>query len=202
MMNARDIYELNSLSNLLAGGLAAAPETASGVPLEVIQALGEARDQMAHLPEVIDHLGQAFERFHTVSSALTRMIALADRASGDVEPEVRETLNEEFIGLARIVAADAGRHHYAGPALNLRNQGEALSAARIIRYMNPVIDTMNRELAEQKELIEEAISETINFLALVTECYPDSEGAASLGHLLSQARNRHHTLSTPKGLLH
>lgn len=201
-MNAHDIQELNAISNLLAGGLATAPETVSGVPLEVIQALTEARDQMSSLPEVIGHLNQAFEKFNTVSAALTRMLELADRTSGTIPEFDREMCNEEFIGLAAIVAADAGRHYYAGPRLNLTNEGEAQSAARILRYLSPVIETMSRELMEQKDLIHEAVAETIKFLGIITECYPESAGAAHLGRLLHEARARDLTISTPAGLLH
>ncbi len=201
-MNAHDIQELNALSHLLAGGLATAPETVSGVPLEVIQALAEARDQMTSLPEVIDHLSQAFVRFNTVSAALARMVELADRTSGATSESDRETCNEEFIGLAKIVAADAGRHYYTGPSLNLKNEGEARSAARILRYLGPVIETMRRELMEQKDLVHEVIAETIKFLGIITECYPESAGAAHLGQLLNEARTRNLTISTPGGLLH
>ncbi|MDR2947145.1 MAG: hypothetical protein LBV79_10435 [Candidatus Adiutrix sp.] len=189
MMTAQDIREMNDLSVLLASGLTMNSETA-GLPLEVSQALAEAREQMAGLPEVIENLNLAFERFHTVSSALGRMIELADQASGDMDAEAREPLNQEFVNLAKILAADAGRQYYAGPRLNLLNQGEALSAARIIRYMNPVIDNMGQELTGQRDLIHEVLGETINFLGVVTQCYPDSIGAVRLGELISQAAAR------------
>ncbi len=188
MMTAQDIREMNDLSALLASGLSLDSENMTGLPLEVAQALAEAREQMAGLPEVIENLHLSFERFHTVSSALHRMIELADEASGEhLADEDRRNLNQEFANLAKILAADAGRQYYAGPRLNLLNQGEALSAARIIRYMNPVIDNMGRELSGQRDLINEVLGETINFLGVITQCYPDSVGAARLGDLISQA---------------
>ena len=204
MMTAQDIHEMNDVSNLLASGLSLNAENTTGLPLEVAQALAEARDQMASLPEVIDNLNLAFERFNTVSSALNRMIGLAEEASGDLSDEARQDLNEEFVTLAKILAADAGRQYYAGPRLNLLNQGEALSAARIIRYMNPVIDNMNRDLMEQRDLIHEVLGETINFLGVVAQCYPDSAGAARLGKLISEAaaRGRFTPASAAGGLLH
>lgn len=204
MMTAKDIREMNDVSALLADGLTLGNENMTGLPLEVSQALAEAREQMAGLPEVIENLNLAFERFDTVSSAVSRMIELADRASGDLGDEARTGLNEEFASLAKILAADAGRRYYAGPRLNLMTQGDALSAARIIRYMNPVIDNMGRELSGQRDLIHEVLGETINFLGVITQCYPDSAGAARLGRLIGEAaaRSRFVPAATPAGRLH
>jgi len=204
-MTTQDIQALNLVTDLLANGLAQGPETVSGVPLEVAQALTEAREQMTGLPEVIENLNLSFERFNTISAAITRMIGLADQASGaDLDERGREELNEEFASLARILAADAGRSYYAGPRLNLLNQGEAQSAAKIIRYMTPVIENMGHELAEQKNIIHEVISETINFLGVITQCYPDSEGVEPLNRLIAEARKHspEPPVSNSAGMLH
>lgn len=175
---------MNNVSSLLASGLS---ENMAGVPLEVSLALAEAREQMVSLPEVIGNLNLAFERFNTVSEALRRMIELAEQASGDLGDQERQILNDEFINLSKIVAADAGRQYYTGPRLNLLSQGEALSAVRIIGYMKPVINTMNQELTEQRDLIHEVLSETISFIGVVAKCYPDSDTATHLGTLIGQA---------------
>ena len=201
MMTAQDIREMNDVSNLLASGLSLDSENMLGLPLEVAQALAEAREQMAGLPEVIDNLNLAFERFNTVSSALRRMIELADEASGDMADEARPALNDEFVTLAKILAADAGRQYYTGPRLNLLNQGEALSAARIIRYLGPVIDNMGQELIGQRDLIHEVLGETINFLGVVTQCYPDSAGAVRLGRLISEATRHGRFNPAPTGAM-
>lgn len=205
-MTTQDIQALNLVTDILASGLAQGPETISGLPLEVAQALAEARDQMTGLPEVIENLNLSFERFNTVSAAITRLIGLADQASGtDLGERSREELNEEFAYLARILAADAGRSYYDGPRLNLLNEGEAQSAAKIIRYMTPVIETMGQELAEQKNIIHEVISETINFLGVIAQCYPDSEGVETLNSLIAEARKHSRPgppASNPAGMLH
>lgn len=206
MMTPQDIQALNLVTDLLASGLAQGPETVSGVPLEVSQALTEAREQMSSLPEVIENLNLSFERFNTISAAITRMIRLADQAScADLDEPARGELNEEFAALAHILAADAGRRYYAGPRLNLLNEGEAKSAAKIIRYMTPVIENMGQELAEQKNIIHEVISETINFLGVITQCYPESEGVESLSKLIAEARKHcrpEQEISIPAGRLH
>ena len=195
--------ELSTLSHLLAAGLAAVPSQPLDMPLEVSQALAAARAQMASLPEVIGNLNLAGDRFRTVSAALIGMMDLADQAAKvEIDDQGRARLHEEFSGLAKVVAADAGQTLPHGPRLNLKTRGEALSAARIIRYLSPVIENMGLELEEQKRLIHEVIGETIGFLAVVTECYPEAEGASILTMLVQAARAGHPTLSTPAGLLH
>jgi hypothetical protein len=187
MLQAHDIVELQQVTGMLAGGLAKGAETVLGVPMEVALTLSEAREQMRSLPGVIDNLNESFTRFMTVSTALKRMIELADEASAEISPEAREAMEGEFVNLARIVAADAGRHYYQGPQLSLKTQGHAWSAAKIIRYMEPVMANVERDLNEQKELIYEVVGETINFLNVVTECYPEAEGAGNLNRLISDA---------------
>ena len=187
MLSSHDIYELRQVTGLLAGGLDQGAETVLGVPLEVAATLAEAREQMRSLPQVIDNLNESFQRFMTVSAALTRMTELADAASPQVSEERRAELNEEFVNLAKIVAADAGRRYYLGPCLSLKTQGDAWGAAKVIRYMDPVMATVEKELNEQKELIYEVVAETVNFLNEVAECYPESEGADQLSRLISDA---------------
>ncbi len=204
MLNAQNIYELQQVTGILAGGLDRGAETVLGVPLEVALTLAEARDQMRSLPGVIDNLNESFERFLTVSTALKRMIELAGAASTEVTEEARQAMENEFVNLAKIVAADAGRQYYTGPQLSLRTKGHAWSAAKIIRYMEPVMANVESDLNEQKELIHEVISETINFLNVVAECYPESEGAVQLNQLINSASQysptNYTTTTTPTSL--
>ena len=206
MLNAQNIFELQQVTGILAGGLDRGAETVLGVPLEVAMTLAEAREQMRSLPGVIDNLNESFERFLTVSTALKRMIELADEASAEIPEESRQNLEAEFINLAKIVAADAGRQYYAGPQLSLKTQGHAWSAAKIIRYMEPVMATVENDLNEQKELIHEVVAETMNFLNVVAECYPESEGAGHLTQLIGNASQYCPTASptamSPAGVLH
>jgi hypothetical protein len=201
MINAEmnELSSLNNLINILNIGLAAVPETPLDLPLEVSQTLAEAREQMGSLPEVVSNLNQATERFQSVSAALTGMMDLADRASdealGDGE---RRRLEDEFVNLSKVVAADAGRHFYQGPGLSLLSRGAALSAAKILRYLAPVIKNLEEDLTEQKRLITEVIAETISFLNIITECYPEAD--ASL-NLLAEATRPYSRMISPS-LLH
>jgi ABC-type transporter Mla subunit MlaD len=198
-MTRLEIKELTTLTNILAVGLAAVPEEPLTLPLEVSQALAEAREQMNNLPEVIMNLNQATERFQSVAAALTGMMDLADRATDEaLDDDSRRKLEAEFIDLSKVVAADAGRHHYQGPALSLLSRGQALSAAKIVRYLAPVIETLEKELNEQTSLIQEVIGETISFLNTVTQCYPEAD--ANL-NLLAEATRPYGRLVSP-GLLH
>jgi ABC-type transporter Mla subunit MlaD len=172
-------HELSSLSNLisiLTIGLEAVPETPLTLPLEVSRALAEARAQMKSLPEVIDNLNLAVERFQSVAAALTGMMSLAEEAASDsIDDEARVKLNAEFVDLSKVVAADAGRGFYQGPSLSLLDRNAAKSAAKIVRYLAPVIETLEKDLADQKRLIQAAIAETISFLNTVTQCYPEAD---------------------------
>lgn len=206
MLTANDIHELNATAVILAGGLDLGHRGTLSVPPEVVQAMAEARRQMDDLPEVIENLNLSFERFNTVSSALWRMMELAEAAARPkADDRTRAELNEEFAALAAIVAADAGRVYYAGPRLNLLEQGEAQSARKIIGYLAPVLNNTAQELTEQKNLIFEALSETVNFLGVIAQCYPDVEGVKGFGRVVDEARKHLGNLkaiSKPAPVLH
>ena len=202
-MTSLETRELSTISHLLAAGLSAVPAHPLDMPLEVARSLAEAQAQMQSLPEVIRDLNLAGERFQTVSGALAGMIGLADRAAAEETDDAgRRRLHEEFADLAKVVADDAGRRLYQGPSLNLKSRAQALSAARIIRYLEPAIETMERELGEQKRLIQEAVAETINFLRLVAECYPEAQGAEALSLLAEAAEARQTPISPAAARLH
>jgi len=198
-MSTLELSELSNLSNILAIGLAAVPETHLALPLEVSQALATARAQVTTLPEVIQNFNLATERFRSLAAALTGMMELADQAASEaVSDDKRRLLNDEFIDLSKVVAADAGRQFYQGPSLSLLSRGAALSAAKIVRYLAPVIETLGRDLAEQKGLIKDVIAETIKFLDTVTQCYPEADATLNL---LAEAIRPYSSLVSP-ALLH
>ena len=198
-MEMNELSSLHNLIDILNIGLEAVPEAPLALPLEVRQALDEARAQMKSLPEVIGNLNLATERFQSVAAALTGMMELADRAaSEEVDDDERRQLEAEFIDLSKVVAADAGRRFYQGPSLSLLNRGSALSAAKIVRYLSPVIETVGQDLAEQKSLIQEVISETISFLNTITQCYPEADATLNL---LAEATRPYGRMISP-GLLH
>lgn len=187
MLNTHEISHMKNLSGLLAGGLALGAHTVAGVPPEVAEMLEAARDQMRHLPEVIDNLNRAMANFATVSGALGRMIELAGEAGREITPAEREALQSEFVDMAKVVAADAGRLVYGGPSINLRTVGDALAAKKILGYLVPVMENTRQEMLEQKGLIEEAIAETMGFLREVAEGYPQARGAAALRDVIDAA---------------
>ncbi|MDR2935690.1 MAG: hypothetical protein LBV70_07470 [Candidatus Adiutrix sp.] len=198
-MTRLEISELSNLSNILAIGLAAVPERPLALPLEVSQALDMARAQVTSLPEVISNLNLAAERFRSLASALTGMMDLAEQAAAEtVSDYERQRLDAEFINLAKVVAAEVGRQNYQGPSLNLRSRGEALSAAKIVRYMAPAIENLGRDLAEQKGLIQDVIAETINFLDTVAQSYPEADPTLNI---LAEATRPYRPLVSP-ALLH
>lgn len=184
---ASEIREISQLTAILAEGLIRGADTVEGVPPEVALGLEQARQQLQDLPAVLQHLRGSLASYQSVSAALYRMMELADLgADENVEYAQRESWNKEFINLSKIVAADAGRRHYSGPRLNLLNQGEALSARRILSYMKPVIENTGQELEAQKELIREVVTETVNFLRIVADCYPEAEGTAGLREIIAE----------------
>ncbi|MGL4209087.1 MAG: hypothetical protein ACRCTY_06825, partial [Candidatus Adiutrix sp.] len=180
-----NMQELETVSNILAAGLAKGADTIQGVPFEVACALNHAHEQMRHLPVVIDELSCAWQKFATVGSAIRRLIEISNQAASMTAEESRSDLETEFVNLAKIIAADGGRQYYQGPALSIKTKGEALSAAKIMGYMQPVVNTMEEQLKEQTQLIYEAISETLSFLTVVTQCYPEAEGAGALDYLVN-----------------
>lgn len=195
-----NMNELRDISGLLAGGLGRGAGALGGLPPEAAMALEAARGQMNDLPDVIDNLNRALANFATTKGCLNRMMDLADLASvEDIDEAEREALQAEFVEKAKIVAADAGRQLYGGPGLNLKNVGEAKAARRVLGYLTPVMAGMGSRLAEEKSLIEEAINNTIEFLQVVAETYPEAEGAGDLNALLNAtacrlaaaARRRH-----------
>ena len=175
-VQSNELSSLNNLISILNIGLEAVPETPLTLPLEVSQALAEARIQVKSLPEVIGNLNTAVERFQSVAAALTGMMSLAEEAASDsVDDEARERLHAEFVDLSKVVAVDAGRGFYQGPSLSLLDRNAAKSAAKIVRYLAPVIENLENDLAEQKKLIQAAIAETISFLNTITQCYPEAD---------------------------
>ena len=198
-MTNLQLNELTTITNILAIGLAAVPEEPLTLPLEVSQALTAAREQMMSLPGVIGSLNQANERFQSVAAALTGMMDLADQAASEAADDAeRQRLDAEFINLSKVVAADAGRQFYQGPSLSLASRGAALSAAKIVRYLAPVIETLEKDLAEQKNLIQAVIAETISFLNTITQCYPEADSTLNL---LVEAARPYGRLVSP-GFLH
>jgi hypothetical protein len=190
MLKLREFEEINEITGLLAQSLAA--PVGREIPEDVAATIAAARKQMEDLPEVIEELNLAFGRYLTLNESLTRMASLAEESASMIDGPhtlaVRQTREEEFDNLARVVAQEAGHPYFSGGSLNILDVNSAVSAAKILSYLNPVLDSLNHELRGQKELILEAIAETMNFLGIVAMSYPDVEGVAKLRETLNKVK--------------
>ncbi|MDR2340086.1 MAG: hypothetical protein LBF40_08140 [Deltaproteobacteria bacterium] len=181
LMMLNEFEEMNNITSLLASVLNF-PST-KGIPEDVTEAVRAAKKQMEELPQVIDDLNQAYNRYTSLDGTITRMKELASRAGSEkfhLSDEDRETMNEEFGNLAQVVANEAGQQHFGGTRLSLLSLGKAKAANRVLSYLSPVLENLGQEIKGQKSLIIEAIVETANFLGIIAMCYPDAKGIDEL----------------------
>jgi hypothetical protein len=190
MLRIRELDEMNHLTGLLAKTLAL--PSYGEMPPDVAVALRAAKRQMEGLPEIIEDLNAAFNRYLTLNKALSRMAALAGESAGLGEaPGVgrrRAELESEFINLARVVAREAGHRYFQGPSLTVATGGGAAAAANVLSRLRPVLENLAVDLKDQKRLIIEAIGETMNFLGIIARCYPDADGVEAIRDTLGRVR--------------
>jgi hypothetical protein len=188
MLKIREFEEMNHLTGLLAKTLTGA--LGRGMPSDVAVTIMAAKKQMESLPEVIEDLNLAFNRYMTLNGAITRMTELAkvsaELIDGPNVLAVRQDMEEEFHALARVVAEEAGRQQFENSSLSILNTGSALLAVTILTYLKPVLEKLDHDIRGQKELIIEAIEETMNFLSIVAMSYPEAEGIADLRETLNK----------------
>ncbi|MDR2460930.1 MAG: hypothetical protein LBE38_09165 [Deltaproteobacteria bacterium] len=161
-----------------------------GMPPDVTEAVRAAKRQMEGLPLVIEDLNAAYEHFQILSTTIYRMEALAREASKEegLSPEERHAMNEEFGELAYVVARQAGQAHFNGTSLSLLKPSYAKAAHKVLSYLIPVVNNLDQEISGQKSLVVEAIAETINFMAIVTRCYPEAEGIETIIQTLERIK--------------
>jgi hypothetical protein len=193
MLKIREFEEINEITGLLAQTLA---ETISkDIPPDIAVTIQAAKKQMESLPEVIEDLNLAFTRYMTLNEAINRMSDLASHSANLVDgPNVlpfRKSMEEEFHSLARVVAKEAGHQHFENSSLSILDSGSALLAVTILSYLKPVLEKLDHELRGQKEMIIEAIEETMNFLGIVALSYPDTEGIDCIRETLGKVRLPH-----------
>jgi hypothetical protein len=190
MLKIREFNEMNQVTGLLAQTLSGA--LCRDIPEDVAVTILAAKKQMESLPEVIEDLNLAFNRYLTLNGAITRMTELADLSANMIDgPNVlaaRRDMEEEFHALARVVAQEAGRQSFENSSLSIMNAGTALLSVTILTYLKPVLEKLDHEIRGQKELIIEAIEETMNFLGIVALSYPDTEGVADIRETISRVR--------------
>ncbi|MDR3155363.1 MAG: hypothetical protein LBW85_14135 [Deltaproteobacteria bacterium] len=188
MLITDELDAMFDISSLLAGVLDF--PGAAGMPPDVTEAVRAAKKQMEDLPGLIEDLNLAWDRHVTLSAALGRMSGLAKAAGSEagIPDEARSRMDEEFKELAMVVAAEAGRSGFAGTSLSLATRPAARAAAKVLAYLEPVIDNLDHDLKGQKALILEAIAETVTFMGIVATCYPDAEGIEPLKRTLEKVR--------------
>ncbi|MDR1111350.1 MAG: hypothetical protein LBP92_11835 [Deltaproteobacteria bacterium] len=190
MLKIREFDEMSEITGLLAQSLAG--PVGGDIPQDVAVTIRAAKKQMEGLPEVIEDLNLAFSRYLTLNESLGRMWVLASESSHMVDgPQVlavRQDMEEEFQALARVVAAEAGHKRFQGSSLTIMDAGSALTAASILSCLKPVMEKLDHELRGQKELIMEAIAETMNFLGIVAMSYPEADGVAGIRETLSRVK--------------
>jgi hypothetical protein len=181
---------MNQITGLLAQTLSGA--ISEDIPLDIAVTIEAAKKQMESLPEVIEDLNLAFNRYLTLNDAISRMAVLANQSANMIDgPQVlgkRHKMEEEFHSLARVVAQEAGHQHFENSSLSILNTGSAMLAATVLSYLHPVLEKLEHELRGQKELIIEAIEETMNFLGIVAMSYPETDGIANIRETLSKVK--------------
>jgi Asp-tRNA(Asn)/Glu-tRNA(Gln) amidotransferase A subunit family amidase len=190
MLKIRELDEMNQLTGLLAKTLAL--PVGQQMPPDVATALRAAQKQMEGLPEVIEDLNLAFNRYLTLNKALTRMLALAEESAAAGEAAAddarRADFEEEFVNLARIVAQEAGHRYFQGPGLTVSHRLGAVASVKVLSYLKPVLENLAHELNGQKFLIIEAITETMNFMGVIARCYPEAEGVEAIRETLGRVK--------------
>ncbi|MDR2423071.1 MAG: hypothetical protein LBE01_06800 [Deltaproteobacteria bacterium] len=190
MTTVKDFQEINAIAGLLATGLAEAPP--EGMPADVAEALKAAKKQVEDLPQVIDDLNLAFNRYLTLSRTVKRMQTLARDSvflgEGREEDQFRHDLEAEFAYLASVVAAEAGIRHFQGSGLSVLTAKSAQAAAKVLSYLDPVMENLDYEIRGQKSLILEAINETVNFMGIVAQSYPEAKGVEAIRQALGKVK--------------
>ncbi|MDR1487178.1 MAG: hypothetical protein LBT62_04175 [Deltaproteobacteria bacterium] len=190
MLKIAHLEKIEEITGLLANTLSST--VYDGMPPDVATALLAAKKQMESLPEVIEDLNAAFTRYLRLNTALKRMVALSYDSSqlgeGPDDAEQRRLLEEEFISLANVVALEAGHRYFKGPTLSVANRISAIAASKVLSYLKPVLEKLDFEIRGQKSLIVEAIAETMNFMGVITKCYPKAPGIDIMRQTLEKVK--------------
>ncbi|MDR3134708.1 MAG: hypothetical protein LBU69_01285 [Deltaproteobacteria bacterium] len=188
MLKIREFEEMNQITGLLAQTLSGT--VAKDMPQDIAIAIMAAKKQLEGLPEVIEDLNLAFNRYLTLNAAISRMTDLARHSANLIDgPQVlpiRQEMEEEFHSLARVVAQEAGHQRFGNSSLSIINTASAILSVTILTYLKPVLEKLDHELRGQKELIIEALEETMNFLGIVAMSYPDAENFAPIRETLNK----------------
>jgi hypothetical protein len=158
------------------------------MPNDVTEAVRAAKKQMEGLPQIIDDLNLAYNRYLVLSKTINRMSELALYAGNDttILPEERMAMEDEFRQLAHIIAREAGQVNFEGTSLSLSHPGTAKAAYKVLSYLIPVVEALDYEIKGHKSIVVEALAETINFMGIVARCYPEARGIENLKNTLEK----------------
>lgn len=135
-------------------------------PLDVVDSLENLSDEMTRMPQVIVDCRLATEAFNELDQVIDRMFALADCAVelSEDNRDQRKQLDEEFKIYSQIVSRLAGADNYGGPSLNLSSRDEAVTARKVLSFINEARRGFTRKLDHQRRQINQAMDEVLNLL--------------------------------------
>ena len=173
-LNQEKITRLDMLSSFF--NASKSESFSDQLPPEISEALNMARTEMNSVSQTVHDLKLARENLDELSRTVSRLTALADEASNlpDEDQEERDSLQEEFVRLARVVARLAGRRHYHQPDLSLKSRPQARAAGQTLKLLIPVNAALDEQLSEQEAAICAAIEATWEFLQIVGQAYPEA----------------------------
>lgn len=188
MIQTPPLDQLASVTTLLGFGIPV--PRGDEVPAEVVNTLREARGHMQNIPACIRDLEAALQEFRVLDEVIDRLIDLAFEASRFPEdaPAVATSRQDEFVRLSRLLAARAGRLNYDRPILSLESPAQAGAAHQALKHLLPVKAALGNGLREQTEAILTAVDETVSFLKIVAETYPDARSLSGLTELIDSVR--------------
>ncbi|MFH1140009.1 MAG: hypothetical protein V1816_28340 [Pseudomonadota bacterium] len=188
MNQALDLERLHAVSSIL--GLGIPEPEGDDLPREVAETLKVARRQMKNIPAVLEDLVAAQKDFAVLDMCIDQLQALALEAGRlpEEDQQGRDVLEIKFVGLSRVLAGVAGRSGYGRPEMSLKTKAQAQAAAKILRHLEPVKETMAEDFKEQERLIIQCIFGTITFLEAVCREFPLTASATSIPDLLQRVK--------------
>jgi hypothetical protein len=186
MNQSLDMARLDLISSLLGADIPIPNQ--DELPAEVVETLRLSREQMQGIPGAVMDLNNAERDFAGLSQAINRILHLAKMSAALPEEAQaqRVSMEAEFIGLATVIAKVGGRGGYRGPGLTIKTKHQAQGTLRIVKHLAAVNDSVTAQLREQKELLIEAVEQTINFLETMTVLYPKAASLSDIPNLLQR----------------
>ena len=186
MDQSLDMVRLDLISSLLGANIPIPGE--DELPAEVVETLRLSREQMQGIPGAVRDLNTAESEFAGLSQAIDRILHLTQSSAAlpEAAQAQRESMETEFIGLAAVIAKAGGRHAYQGPRLTIKTKAQAQGTLLIVKHLAMVNQNLAAQLREQRELLIEAVEQTIDFLKAMTGLYPKAASLSDVPNLLQR----------------